>query len=60
MNEIESTLIIANDISYLNTDTIEKIIALEKIGHYPIGPNFLISIADSYYDDLNTSLHKSV
>ena len=59
MNEIESTLIIANDISYLNTDTIEKIIALEKVGHYPISQGPFLSIADSYFDGLSASLQKS-
>ena len=59
MNEIESTLIIANDISYLNTDTIEKIIALEKVGHYPISQGPFLSITDSYFDGLSPSWQKS-
>ena len=59
MNEIESTLIIANEIIYLNTYTIEKIIALEKVGHYPISQGPFLSIADSYFDGLSASLQKS-
>ena len=59
MNEIESTLIIANDISQINIDTIDKIIALERVGQYPIIQGRFISITDSYFDDINTSLHRS-